>query len=67
MNYAIKRQEYLTEFLTRNEYRKFQDYIMDNNLTIGHTVEKLDKIFRIVLEENSLANWEEILKDIRVD
>jgi hypothetical protein len=40
---------------------------MDNNLTIGHTVEKLDKIFRIVLEENSLTNWEEILKDIRVD
>ena len=40
---------------------------MPRKISRKNLVKKLDKIFRIVLEENSLANWEEILKDIRVD
>jgi len=67
MNHLTRQQEYWTEFLTRDEYRRFGNYLVDKGLTIGHTIEKLDDTFKVVIKENSLTNWEEILKDIRVD
>jgi len=63
--YLKEREEYHTEILTRDEYRKFGKYIVDNNLNIGHVVEKLDDTFKITLDSTPLTFWEEILESIR--
>ena len=65
--YLAERDQYLTETLTRDEYRRFNEYLVKNNLNVGHVVEKLDETFRITLDANPLTFWEEILSDIRTD
>jgi|TARA_R100001224_G_scaffold99270_1_gene69913 hypothetical protein len=63
--YLKEREQYDTEILTRDEYRRFGEYLKLNNLNIGHVVEKLDDTFKITLEKTPLTFWEEILREIR--
>lgn len=63
--YIEETKQYLTKELTGNEYRKFGEYLLDNNLNIGHVVEKLDATFRVTLDDTPLTFWEEILVSIR--
>ena len=65
MNYLAERDQYRTEILTRDEYRKFGQYMIENYPNVGHVVEKLDDTFKVRLNETSLTFWEEILTDIR--
>jgi|TARA_R110002020_G_scaffold39910_1_gene118056 hypothetical protein len=63
--YLKERSQYNTEVLTRDEYRRFGEYLQSNNLNIGHVVEKLDDTFKITLDSTPLTFWEEILQSIR--
>ena len=63
--YLKEREQYDTEILTRDEYRKFCEYLTVNNLKIGHVVEKLDDTFKVTLSSTPLTFWEEILNEIR--
>jgi hypothetical protein len=65
MNYLAERDQYRTEILTRDEYRKFGQYMIENYPNVGHVVEKLDDTFKVRLNETSLTFWEEILTAIR--
>jgi hypothetical protein len=63
--YLKEREQYDTEILTRDEYRRFSEYLTLNNLNIGHVVEKLDDTFKVTLSSTPLTFWEEILAEIR--
>jgi hypothetical protein len=63
--YLKEREQYDTEILTRDEYRRFSEYLTLNNLNIGHVVEKLDDTFKVTLSSTPLTFWEEILTEIR--
>lgn len=63
--YLKEREQYHTEILTRDEYRKFGEYLTVNNLNVGHVVEKLDDTFKVTLSSTPLTFWEEILAEIR--
>jgi hypothetical protein len=63
--YLKEREQYETEILTRDEYRRFSEYLTLNNLNIGHVVEKLDNTFKVTLSSTPLTFWEEILAEIR--
>jgi hypothetical protein len=63
--YLKEREQYDTEILTRDEYRRFSEYLTVNNLNIGHVVEKLDDTFKVTLSSTPLTFWEEILAEIR--
>lgn len=63
--YLKEREQYDTEILTRDEYRRFSEYLTLNNLNIGHVVEKLDDTFKVTLSSTPLTFWEEILESIR--
>ena len=63
--YLKEIEQYHTEILTRDEYRKFGEYLTVNNLNIGHVVEKLDDTFKVTLSSTPLTVWEEILAEIR--
>ena len=63
--YLKEREQYDTEILTRDEYRRFSEYLTVNNLNIGHVVEKLDDTFKVTLSSTPLTFWEEILESIR--
>jgi hypothetical protein len=65
MNYIIERDQYRTEILTREEYRKFGDYMTEHYPNVGHVVEKLDEDFKVYLDNTPLTFWEEILTVIR--
>tara|TARA_R110000822_G_scaffold285866_1_gene407198 strand:- start:197 stop:400 length:204 start_codon:yes stop_codon:yes gene_type:complete len=65
--YLKDREQYQTEILTREEYRKFGEYMTLHYPSVGHVVEKLDETFRIRLDNTPLTFWEEILESIRVD
>ena len=65
MYYLAERDQYRTEILTRDEYRKFGQYMIENYPNVGHVVEKLDDTFKVRLNETSLTFWEEILTAIR--
>jgi hypothetical protein len=65
MNYLAERDQYRTEILTRDEYRKFGQYMIENYQHVGHVVEKIDDTFKVRLNETSLTFWEEILTAIR--
>jgi len=63
--YLKEREQYDTEILTRDEYRRFSEYLTVNNLNVGHVVEKLDDTFKVTLSSTPLTFWEEILTEIR--
>ena len=65
MNYLVERDQYNTEILTRDEYRKFGLYMMEHYPNVGHVVEKLDDTFKVRLNDTALTFWEEILTAIR--
>jgi len=65
--YLAERDQYLTETLTRNEYRKFNEYLVKSDFNIGHVVEKLDETFRVTLDRTPLTYWGEILEAIRTN
>ena len=62
MNLAEKEQ-YLTEVLTRDEYRKFVEYMSNQN--VAYIVEKLDDDFKVTLDDTPLTFWGEGLEVIR--
>ncbi len=62
MNLAEKEQ-YLTEVLTRDEYRKFVEYMSNQN--VSYIVEKLDDDFKVTLDNTPLTFWGEVLEVIR--
>ena len=62
MNLAEKEQ-YLTEVLTRDEYRKFVEYMSNQN--VAYVVEKLDNNFKVTLDDTPLTFWGEVLEVIR--
>ena len=62
MNLAEKEQ-YLTEVLTREEYRKFVEYM--SNQKVSYIVEKLDDDFKVTLDDTPLTFWGEVLEVIR--
>jgi hypothetical protein len=63
--YLQERQQYSTEILTRDEYRKFGEYMAQHYPSVGHVVEKLDETFKVKLDNTPLTFWEEILPCIR--
>ena len=63
--YLAERQQYSTEILTREEYRKFGAYMAEHYPSVGHMVEKLDETFKVKLDNTPLTFWEEILPCIR--
>ena len=65
MNYLAERDQYNTEILTRDEYRKFGLYMTENYPNVGHVVDKLDDTFIVHLDDTPLTFWEEILTAIR--
>lgn len=65
--YLKDREQYQTEILTREEYRKFGEYMTLHYPSVGHVVEKLDETFKVKLDHTPLTFWEEILESIRVD
>jgi hypothetical protein len=44
--YLKDREQYQTEILTRDEYRKFGEYMAEHYPSVGHVVEKLDETFQ---------------------
>jgi hypothetical protein len=44
--YLKDREQYQTEILTREEYRKFGEYMTLHYPSVGHVVEKLDETFQ---------------------
>ena len=65
MNYLVERDQYNTELLTREEYRKCGLYMTEQYPDVGHVVDKLDDTFMVRLDDTSLTFWEEILTAIR--
>ena len=65
MNYIVEREQYNTEILTRDEYRKFSVYMTEHYPNVRHVVEKLDETFRVRIDDTPLTFWEEILTSIR--
>ena len=63
--YLQERQQYSTEILTRDEYRKFGEYMAEHYPSVGHVVEKLDETFQVKLDHTPLTFWEDILLYIR--
>ena len=63
--YLKDREQYQTEILTREEYRKFGEYMTLHYPSVGHVVEKLDETFQVKLDHTPLTFWEDILLDIR--
>ena len=59
--YLKDREQYQTEILTREEYRKFGEYMTLHYPSVGHVVEKLDETFQVKLDHTPLTFWEEIL------
>jgi|TARA_R110000744_G_scaffold329464_2_gene434955 hypothetical protein len=63
--YLEEREQYHTEILTREEYRKFGEYMTTHYPSVGHVVEKLDETFVVKIDDNPLTFWEEILLTVR--
>jgi hypothetical protein len=63
--YLKDREQYQIEILTREEYRKFGEYMTLHYPSVGHVVEKLDETFQVKLDHTPLTFWEDILLYIR--
>jgi hypothetical protein len=62
--YLKDREQYSTEILTREEYRKFGEYMTLHYPSVGHVVEKLDETFKVKLDQYT-ANI--LGRDIRIN
>ena len=67
MNYIPEREQYLTQELSRDEYRRFVEYMDTNNFNVGYTVQKLDETFKVRLDYSPLVNWFDIMEAIVID
>ncbi len=65
MEQLAERNEYNTEILNRDDYRKFGLYMTEHYPNVGHVVDKLDNAFIVHLDDTPLTFWEEILTAIR--
>jgi hypothetical protein len=67
MSYLAEREQYRTQELSRDEFRRFVNYMEDNNFSVGYVVEKLDETFKVRLDNSPLVNWFDILEAIVID
>jgi hypothetical protein len=67
MSYLAEREQYRTQELSRDEFRRFVNYMEDNNFSVGYVVEKLDETFKVRLDDSPLVNWFDILEAIVID
>ena len=67
MNYLAEREQYRTQELSREEFRRFIDYMNENDFHVGYLVEKLDETFKVRLDDSPVVNWFDILEAIVID
>ena len=67
MNYLVEREQYRTQELSRDEFRRFIDYMNKNDFHVGYVVEKLDETFKVRLDDSPVVNWFDILEAIVID
>ena len=67
MNYLAEREQFLTQELSRDEFRRFVDYMNANEFRVGYMVEKLDETFKVRLDDSPVVNWFDILEAIVID
>ena len=67
MNYLAEREQYRTQELSRDEFRRFIDYMNENNFHVGYVVERLDETFKVRLDDSPVVNWFDILEAIVID
>ena len=67
MNYLAEREQYRTQELSRDEFRRFIDYMNQHEFHVGYVVEKLDETFKVRLDDSPLVNWFDILEAIVID
>ena len=67
MNYLVEREQYRTQELSRDEFRRFIDYINEHDFHVGYVVEKLDETFKVRLDDSPVVNWFDILEAIVID
>ena len=67
MNYLAEKENYLTKELSRDSYRKFVNYMHEQNLHVGYTVQKLDETFVVRLDDSPLVSWTDIVEAIVID
>ena len=67
MNYLVEREQYRTQELSRDEFRRFIDYMNENDFHVGYVVEKLDETFMVRLDDSPVVNWFDILEAIVID
>ena len=67
MNYLAEREQYRTQELSRDEFRRFIDYMNENDFHVGYVVEKLDETFKVRLDDSPVVNWFDILEAIVID
>jgi len=67
MNYLAEREQYRTQELSRDEFRRFIDYMNENDFHVGYVVEKLDETFIVRLDDSPVVNWFDILEAIVID
>ena len=67
MNYLAEREQYRTQELSREEFRRFIDYMNEHDLHVGYVVEKLDETFKVRLDDSPLVNWFDIFEAIVID
>ena len=67
MNYLVEREQYRTQELSRDEFRRFIDYMNQHEFHVGYVVEKLDETFKVRLDDSPVVNWFDILEAIVID
>ena len=67
MNYLAEREQYRTQELSRDEFRRFIDYMNEHDFHVGYVVEKLDETFKVRLDDSPVVNWFDILEAIVID
>jgi len=67
MNYIVEREQYRTLELSRDEFRRFVDYMNEHDFNVGYVVEKLDETFIVRLDESPLVTAFDILEAIVID
>ena len=67
MNYLAEKENYLTKELSRDSYRKFVNYMHEQDLHVGYTVQKLDETFVVRLDDSPLVSWTDIVEAIVID
>ena len=67
MNYLAEREQYRTQELSRDEFRRFIDHMNENDFHVGYVVEKLDETFVVRLDDSPVVNWFDILEAIVID